>query len=90
MNLKGKYIEINENNVEYIINLLYSKGYSWREFDIEKILIHIKCYMGINGYLYIKFLSQKSFIVSSWVSINYIKYDINHILREYKLKRILK
>ena len=93
MNLRGKYIEINENNVEYIINLLYSKGYKWSitgNNDLEIVLLNYKHYINKDKKSYMRFAYNSFFVFDINPPNNQEYYNINKYLREEKLKRILK
>ena len=89
MNLEGKYIEINENNVKQIITFLYSKGYTWDRGERLKstLTTYNICF---NDHKYIKFISDKEFLFSDYPSNYYNCININKYFREEKLKRILK
>jgi len=99
MNLKGKYIVINKNNIKYIIPFLYDKGYkdcyfisNTSSITIEQSINVILGYFnskkyGENAYL---FLSDNFIITSAIIPINLNYFNINIIFRADKLKRILK
>jgi len=94
MNLHGKYIEIDRNNIEYVITLLYSIGYEW---TIGKCLNHTldgyKNFTNETGKSYIRIhINDDQFIFLHHIPDDniYTYFNINILLREYKLKRILK
>jgi len=94
MNLACKYIEINRNNSKDIITLLYKKGYSWLSgYDLGLTLHQYKMYINDDGKTYISFYNPKSFCFNKYIDSveeEYTFFDINILMREDKLKRILK
>ena len=92
---EGKYIETNENNVEYIINLLYDEGYVWSNNPSHRSYTLSKCkaYINSNRLIYIIFKSDCFYFFEhrNMDNLNVYTYiNINVYLREQKLKRILK
>ena len=93
--LDGKYIIIENKNIIKNLNVLYELGYSWK-YNItpdEKISvmlyetydeIYILTFdnMSLGGYDNLKMIKTNF--------PNYIEIKISHMLREQKLKRILK
>jgi len=92
MNLTGKYIEIDKNNAKYIITLLYSKNFSWTlSGNLVDTLNSYHSFININNKKsYINFISSNTFIFLLYKPLGCNYFDINKLLREYKLKRILK
>jgi len=93
MNLDGKYIEINRNNTAPIINYLYKNGYCWVGSSIHEpnyvsnlIIIYLR--KNKPG-LKIEF-RKKVFYFNYNNPLSTIELDANILLREEKLKRILK
>jgi len=93
MNLVGKYIEINLKNYEQVINFLYRKGciYGGPHDNINsaKYYIHLFIESSDNLY-YIKIISDNFFASIYRVDKSRNIIDGNILIREYKLKRILK
>ena len=92
MNLDGKYIKLDSNNVESVIKLLYDNGHCWLygvvtdlESTIKMAIRNIK----ERNYTYLIFVGE-TFFFQSIIEDNIEFFDINKYLREYKLKRILK
>ena len=97
MLLSGKYIIVNEKNLKQIITYLFSLGYIWRNTIYVKSAIHwAKDYMMNREILYITIdknminFEHYEFLFEEYIFKNYKFVDINILLREYKLKRILK
>jgi len=92
MNLDGKYIKLDSNNVESVIKFIYKNGYNWIYEDKTKIDVVLKTAIhniNVRNYTYIMF-NCNSFYFQWMVEKNFEFFDINKYLREYKLKRILK
>ena len=98
MNLENKYIEIDDKNVKRVIHFLYNNGYYWlnikTKFRYKEIEVnnHLKKYF--SEHLYIKKIyievNKCSMMFHIETPLNAkIKFDINFLLREEKLKRIL-
>jgi len=91
MNLAGKYIIANENNAKDIILLLYRKGYSFIcGYELTFALDQYKLYFNYKTELYIIFFNSLHFTFNSYKEDGYTYFDVNILLRENKLKRILK
>ena len=89
MNLNGKYIEINKNNVKPIITFLYSKGYKWTMgLNLKGALDCYKSFIINDGISYI-IIENKQFFFLYYKPINKTYYDIHKLMREVKLKRVL-
>ena len=91
MNLDGKYIEINVNNVNDIITFLCNKGYTYEynSLNYQQIVDDFVNRTKFNGgVIYIDFLD--TIYHSRWDIPNCECIDIKYLYREYKLKRILK
>jgi len=92
MNLEGKYIEINKNNVETIITFLYSKGYEWTR---QKYKLDVAIY-DISDEIHKNCTKLYLIILKDWFYYAYNKpkketyIDYYILIREEKLKRILK
>jgi len=93
MNLNGYYIEINRNNVESIIKILYGKGYFWSvlKHDLNETLFRYSSHINLYKKSHIIFYDTNVFYFETIiVEEKYKFFDINKLIREYKLKRILK
>jgi len=92
MFLDDKYIILTKNNTHNVINFLFDNGYCFSSDEekknilIIKILEYIEQYNLENFYLELEF-GYMGFPNSP--SKNRTFLDINHLLREEKLKRIL-
>jgi len=94
MNLDGKCILIDKDNAKSVITFLYDIGYKWNivsEPDVEYTIIQVIEHFLDNfhkDFLYIQ-IKDKLFNFDTYCgSFTFI--DIKQIIREYKLKRILK
>jgi len=91
MKLTYKYIKINANNAECVIKILYSKGYKWTavHYDINEAIDfnneHIYNYVVIFNNMNFTFAYCHDGYEDFFGEI-----DVNILLRETKLKRILK
>ena len=92
--LKNKYITLNKNELKTYLRILYDFGYKWRSnrsdmFNILSNLINtesIYIYLDNDGFLvWFQFYEKCPFIENVKTRL-----DIKKILREEKLKRILK
>jgi len=93
MNLPGKYIIVNKKNYEQIIEILFREGYVYGgdSTDINHVKKNILKYiMSNNNILYIHTTFCKYFYSWNSVKIEDDITDANEIIREEKLKRILK
>jgi len=94
MNLDRKYIEINKKNATEVITFLYNKHYFWDLYnvpDFDFTLTSTKNHFddNYNKILYIVFHGN-GFEFTSYKP-NICEYvNIKHLIRENKLKRILK
>ena len=93
MNLGGKYIKINTNNVKNIICFLYSEGYKWSAYkhDLDYTLewYYHGNYFNSDGTSYVLFHDENIFVFND-NSASYEYFNIHKYLRDEKLKRILK
>ena len=86
MILDGKYIIVNKNNYKMVINILKRFGYNDEYSMIEKL--DDRKYVIISDPFFNIFLFSYETYMKSY--FNYYEcFNINKILREYKLKRIL-
>ena len=98
MKLLNKYIKINNKNYKNVIDLLYSEGYKKDgDYSFKIVIDSINIRFKINdNILYLAFYRDNVFYFSLDIPTNvydpngYEYYDINKMLRETKLKRILK
>jgi len=93
MNLEGKYTIIDLNNINTVIAFLYREGYNWANNDInlnDTIRELKEIIEKSNEIIYIKLRSNKKFWFTIDIPQKLTYFDINKLLREYKLKRILK
>ena len=94
MFLKGKYIKLENHQIEPVIKILYGLGYIWN-CRISYIDIVRKLY---NRNIYGVYIYEINDSELDWVDIDihiskireYIDVDLVKLIREYKLKRILK
>jgi len=91
--LCNKYIEINRNNAEYVLKIIYSKGYKWTSalYNINQTMNYYK----LTVCKYIKLYDDGIFTLANTINdVNYLKkfeeFNVNILMREDKLKRILK
>jgi len=95
MNLDGKYIEINENNIKPILIYLENCGYYWgnktNPYTIEYIL---ERYYGSENVAIViqtdNLPDNKRLFLGAYINHCKKKIDITKLMREVKLKRILK
>jgi len=91
MNLNGKYIEINKNNAEYIIKFLYSNGHEWTiGTNLIDTLNNYKEFIDVNKVSYIRIDYNQFIFLNYKPDDRYTYFNINKLIREKKLKRILK
>jgi len=100
MKLEGKYIVIDKNVIDDALRFLYSKGYKWinnyyENENVSKIVMRMCSVCEDNGdVLHIRFYNHSScrfgIYSADIVDNSYDFVDINKLLREEKLKRILK
>jgi len=91
MNLAGKYIIVNKNNYKHIITILINKGYS----DCYENISFINNHICDTFYLYLydgcKLCTCPIIdIETDFCIINKSELNFKSVLREKKLKRILK
>jgi len=93
MDLYNKYIKINLTDIDTILKYLYGKGYRWANsnsgldsdtYNLKEIL----CENG--GEMYIKFYDEVCFYYYVSTKKGYPELNIQNLIREDKLKRILK
>ena len=102
MNIKGKcieyflcnkYIEIDKNNIECAIKLLYSKGYKWSAnyHTLVYAINNYKHYINKDDVSYIRtYTNDNIFTFECYNTLDIETIIFNNMLRENKLKRILK
>ena len=90
--LEGKYIILYKNQIEIINRKLYDLGYRWNgSHDNEEMFDRInypKFVYNNDGFLYL--YNSEYLCVSFWVPEDRTELNIKKLLREEKLKRILK
>ena len=95
MILDGKYIKINVENAKTILHFLYNKGYAWYRVDeiknINELLQMISKYFGDEKIvsIYVESINARIFFRAFDVEKKK-EITITQLLREDKLKRILK
>ena len=93
MNLNGKYILINKNNVNSTFEYLYKNGYKHRFYTIEELLGVVLKTFKSREFCYICVYTYDYHSLDWWYvsdPTNSVYLNANFILRESKLKRILK
>jgi len=93
MNLVGKFIKINNKNYKQIINFLYSEGFKYGGMldDIDNSKESVYSFLKRNNnILYLNILFVDVFYTNNISYIDTTVIDGNKLLREDKLKLILK
>ena len=91
--LEGKYIKIEEKDIKRIITFLYNNQYYWGNTPEDNLEYTIKAshsWIGDDNHLYISFNEKKYFFHKRLPSDSSKYVNIYLIMREYKLKRVLK
>jgi len=96
MNLNGKYIKVDNNNIRYIIKFLYNNGYQWNDYEYKFNQIIDKINISMSSgwpYKWIHIYEKSIFCLNRFDPSNPTDdeiFDIMPYIREQKLKRILK
>jgi len=96
MLLDNKFVVVNRKNVECVIELFLGFGYN-RSYDINRTLEENKLFHNCNKFaIFISDIDKDSLVINTYEYFivmnmyNRKEFNINKLLREYKLKRILK
>jgi len=89
MLLDGKYIVANGENIDNIVNTLKGFGYIFQDIDVNIIktlmVVDFSIFSSNNEICVCPITLNANFSIENLIEVN-----IKQIIREYKLKRILK